>query len=121
MHQPVVQSPPLPATLTRTARPRVRGKFLFVGEEKLFVRGVTYGTIRPDASGTEFSNPDLVEHDFAQMAANHVNAVRLYGVPPRWLLDTALQHRLRVMVGLAWEQHVAFLDESDRARSIEAR
>jgi len=32
-----------------TARPRARGKFLFLGNEKLSVRGVTYGTFRPRA------------------------------------------------------------------------
>ena len=45
------------------------------------------------------------------MAANGINAVRTYTVPPRWLLDAALRHGLRVMVGLPWEQHVAFLDD----------
>ena len=33
------------------ARPRVGGKFLFAGEQKLWVRGVTYGTFRPRAGG----------------------------------------------------------------------
>jgi hypothetical protein len=28
-------------------RPKVQGKFLFVGDEKLWIRGVTYGTFRP--------------------------------------------------------------------------
>ena len=45
------------------------------------------------------------------MAANGINAVRTYTVPPRWLLDLALEHGLCVMVGLPWEQHVTFLDE----------
>jgi hypothetical protein len=35
-----------PATLT-DQRPSVRGKFFFVGNEKLYVRGATYGTFRP--------------------------------------------------------------------------
>ncbi len=33
-------------------RPRVGGKFLFVGEEKFYVRGVTYGPFRPTVDGT---------------------------------------------------------------------
>ena len=36
-------------------RPQVRGKFFYVGDEKLWIRGVTYGTFRPDESGNEFS------------------------------------------------------------------
>ena len=103
------------------ARPTARGKFLFVGREKLYVRGVTYGTFRPHEAGHAYPDPGVVDRDFAQMAANGLNAVRTYTVPPRWLLDLAQRHGLLVMVGLPWEQHVAFLDERERARSIEAR
>ena len=102
-------------------RPKVQGKFLFVGDEKLWIRGVTYGTFRPDADGNEYHDPETVEHDFAQMADSGLNAIRTYTVPPRWLLDAAQRHGLRVMVGLPWEQHVTFLDDKKRARSIEAR
>src|SRR5919108_663127 len=113
--------PVAPAPVTAGVRPRVRGKFLFVGDEKLYVRGVTYGTFRPDANGDEFPAPDVVERDFGRMAANAINSVRTYTAPPRWLLDAAQRHGLRVLVGLPWEQHVAFLDERPRARAIEAR
>ena len=34
---------------SRVDRPRTAGKFLFSGEEKLWVRGVTYGTFAADA------------------------------------------------------------------------
>src|SRR5262249_49373211 len=46
-------------------------------------------------------------------------AVRVYTPPPRWLLDTAAAHGIRVMVGLPWQQHVAFLDHPGQARAIE--
>jgi GT2 family glycosyltransferase len=100
-------------------RPRVAGKFLFVGTQKLWIRGVTYGTFRPDASGLQFPEAQQVAEDFTQMAAHGVNALRTYTVPPRWLLDIALEHGLRVMVGIPWEQHIAFLDDERRTRSIE--
>ena len=51
-----------------SCRPNVQGKFLFVGDEKLWIRGVTYGTFRPDADGNEYQDPETVEYDFAQMA-----------------------------------------------------
>ena len=70
-------------------RPTVRGKFLYAGGQKLLVRGVTYGTFRPDEHGSQFPDRQVVELDFAQMAANGLNAVRAYTVPPRWLLDAA--------------------------------
>jgi GT2 family glycosyltransferase len=100
-------------------RPRVRGKFLYAGDEKLWVRGVTYGTFRPDGDGGEYGARARVQRDFAQVAAGGFNAVRTYTVPPRWLLDEAAAHGLRVMVGLPWEQHVTFLDDPARARAIE--
>src|SRR5436305_4397460 len=107
--------------VAENVRPHVGGKFIYLGDQKLYVRGVTYGTLHPTTDGTEYHDPERVERDFAQMAANGLNAVRTYTVPPRWLLDTAQRHGLRVMVGLPWEQHVAFLDDKTRARSIEER
>jgi GT2 family glycosyltransferase len=102
-------------------RPEIRGKFIYVGGEKLYVRGATYGTFRPNAAGEEYPEPENVELDFAAMADNGLNAVRTYTVPPPWLLDAARRHQLRVMVGLPWEQHVAFLDDRRTPRSIEER
>ena len=60
------------------------------------------------------------------MAANGVNAVRTYTIPPRWLLDLAAEHGLWVMAGLPWEQHITFLDEPrprrlDRAAGARGR
>src|SRR5262245_43248127 len=103
----------------RPSRPRAQGKFLFVGDEKLYVRGVTYGTFRPGKTG-EYA-AERVAHDFALMARNGINAVRTYNVPPRYLLDLAQQHGLFVMVGLPWEEHVAFLDDRSRAADIVER
>jgi GT2 family glycosyltransferase len=102
-------------------RAHVRGKFIYLGKDKFYVRGVTYGTFRPGADGNHYPEPDVVERDFARMAANGLNAVRTYTVPPRWLLDAARRHGLYVMVGLPWEQHITFLDDRRRARSIEDR
>src|SRR5262245_60443358 len=98
-------------------RAHVRAKFLYADDDKLFVRGVTYGTFRPGPDGAEY-DAATVERDFAAMAANAINAVRLYTVPPRWLLDAAQRHGLRVMVGLPWEQHVTFLADRRRRASI---
>jgi GT2 family glycosyltransferase len=86
------------------------GKFFRAGSEKFWLKGVTYGTFRPDEAGVQYRR-DAVERDFAAMATSSINTVRVYTVPPRWLLDIAAAHGLRVLVGLAWEQHVAFLDE----------
>jgi len=102
-------------------RPRVQGKFIFVGNEKIYVRGVTYGTFCPGEDGSEYHNMEIVERDFTQMAANGINAIRTYTVPPRWLLDCAQRFGIRVMIGLPWEQHVTFLDDKKFSRDIEER
>src|SRR5215472_10235728 len=104
-----------------SVRPCVRGKFLFVDDQKLYVRGVTYGTFRPDESGEQYPDPAVIEQDFARMSACGLNAIRTYTVPPVSLLDIAEQNGLRVMVGLPWEQHLAFLADKKRSRSIEER
>jgi glycosyltransferase involved in cell wall biosynthesis len=106
---------------TAPHRPKALGKFLFAGEEKLYLRGVTYGTFRPGEDGNDYPHPARVEADFRQMADNGINSVRTYTVPPRYLLDAAARQGLRVLIGLPWEQHVAFLRESTFARSIEQR
>jgi GT2 family glycosyltransferase len=115
----VSERTPVPASSVAGVRPRVGGKFIFLGEDKSYVRGVTYGTFRPLPDGSHYPSPQVVGQDFARIAANGLNAVRTYTVPPRWVLDAAWQHGLRVMVGLPWEQHVTFLDDGERPRSVE--
>ncbi len=67
-------------------RPRVGGKFLFVGNEKFWVRGVSYGTFHVE-NGSEQLVPEIVERDFSAMVENGFNVVRVHLCPPRWLLD----------------------------------
>ena len=101
-------------------RPVVKGKFLFVGDEKFLARGVIYGPFRPDQHGCAYHDSDLARRDFAAMAAEGINCIRTYTCPPRWLLDVAAEHGLRVLVGvgLAGEQLTAFLDNRKSVRSI---
>src|SRR5206468_3284149 len=99
-------------------RPRAGGKFLFVGDEKLYVRGVTYGTFRPQEDGHEYPVPEVVDSDFAAMAENGFTAVRTYTVPPPWLLDAADRRGLRLMVGIPVERWVGYLIDRKGAPDI---
>jgi glycosyltransferase involved in cell wall biosynthesis len=90
-------------------------------QEKFYVRGVTYGPFRPESDGSEYHSAQAVEADFQRMQQHGINTVRTYTIPPTWFLDLAAQWGLRVLVGLPWEQHVAFLADSKRPRDIERR
>src|SRR5437899_1269451 len=91
---------------------RVHGKFFFAGERKHFVKGVTYGPFGVGSHGAQFPEIAVVEQDFALMRSAGVNTVRVFTVPPLWLLDAADEAGLKVLVGLPWSQHVAFLDNA---------
>jgi GT2 family glycosyltransferase/sugar lactone lactonase YvrE len=107
---------------TRASSPNARasadGKFLQIGDERFFVKGVTYGTFAPDAEGYQFPSKERVAQDFRLMAELGINTVRTYTPPRLDLLDEAARHGLRVMVGLPWAQHIAFLDDGRLARGI---
>jgi GT2 family glycosyltransferase len=100
-------------------RPIVRGKFLFVGDAKFWVKGVTYGTFAQDENGIERFVPAIVEKDFATIAENGFNVVRTYTVPPRWVLDAAWKNDLRVMIGIPVEVPMALIDEPGKPDEIE--
>ena len=114
------------ATPELAARIVTDGKFLRAetpGAEaadgvRFLVKGVTYGTFAPDADGYQFPALHQVAEDFRMMAGLGINTVRTYTPPRRDLLDEAARHGLRVMVGLPWSQHVAFLDDRRLARGI---
>ena len=97
---------------------RVQGKFFFVGDQKHFVKGVTYGPFPKGSHGAQFPECDVVDTDFALMAEAGINTVRVFTVPPVWLLDAAQQAGLKILVGLPWSQHIAFLDSPATQQQI---
>src|SRR5712672_1426141 len=94
------------------------GKFLRAGGARFLVKGVTYGTFAPDATGYQFPSAAQIADDFRLMADLGINTVRVYTPPRRELLDEAARHGLRVIVGLPWSQHVAFLDDRTLQHAI---
>ncbi len=105
-------------TAVPEARAAVDGKFLSLGRDRFLVKGVSYGTFAPDAAGDQFPAPDVVSADFARMREAGFNTVRTYTLPAPRVLDEAARHGLRMMIGLPWPQHVAFLDDPDLCRGI---
>ena len=97
---------------------QVQGKFFFAGEQKFFMKAVSYGPFKDGSHGTQFPERDMVERDFALMTELGVNVVRTFTVPPRWLLDRAEAYDLRVMIGIPWAEHICFLDSPDVTAEI---
>ncbi len=97
---------------------RVRAKFFFDGNEKFFVKGVTYGPFAPDEEGHFVGAPAQARRDFAQMCEMGVNLLRIYHVPPRWFLDLAREHRLRVLISIPWAEHIEFLNHAKMRRQV---
>jgi glycosyltransferase involved in cell wall biosynthesis len=89
----------------------VQGKFFFAGDRKVFMKAVSYGPFKTASHGTQFPERDVVERDFALVTELGANVVRTFTVPPRWLLDRAEAHGLRVMIGIPWAEHICFLDQ----------
>jgi O-antigen biosynthesis protein len=102
-------------TRASVARPEVRGKFIFVGEEKFLLKGASYGAFRPNEVKEEYWDQEQIDRDFRQMAATGFNTVRIpHTMPPVSLLDAAWRHGLRVMVGLSAEQYVGYLIDTKK-------
>jgi glycosyltransferase involved in cell wall biosynthesis len=99
-----------PATLASQSRPTVRGKFFRLGEAKYYLKGVTYGPFRPGAGGQPFLERPETERDFELLRRLGANLLRVYHVPPLWLLDLAQQYGLKVLIDVPWSKHVCFLD-----------
>ena len=106
------------ALAIKSAPAVTKGKFFFAGEEKFFVKGVTYGPFKPASHGAPFPEREMIKRDFSLMREVGANTLRTFTVPPRWLLDLAGECGLRVIVGIPWAEHVAFLDSPQLTREI---
>jgi GT2 family glycosyltransferase len=96
---------------TSRQRPKVDGKFLVVGAEKFFIKGVTYGSFPPNTKGDQFPEADQVAADFALMRRKSgINTILTYTVPPISLLDQAEEFGLRAIVVVPWMEYVCFLE-----------
>ena len=101
-----------------SGRIRPVGKFFFEGEQKFFLKGVTYGPFKPDAEGHYLGRPKQVARDLAQMREVGLNVMRIYHTPPIWFLDQCAAARMRVLVTLPWEKHVEFLRKKSARAAI---
>ncbi len=102
----------MPVSPSTVSRIRADGKFFRLGAAKFFPKGVTYGPFPPNSSGEPFPTPAQTTSDFARIRELGANLVRVYHVPPRWLLDLAAARELRVLVDVSWNWQACFLESA---------
>ena len=95
-----------------TEQPRVRvdGKFFRLGAEKFYVKGVTYGPFPPNDEGEFFASPQQTVRDFDLIRTLGANVLRVYHVPPLWLLTLAAKKGLKLFIDVPWSRHLCFLE-----------
>jgi O-antigen biosynthesis protein len=107
------------APASSSVRVTVDGKFFRLGGKKFYLKGVSYGPFTPAGGDGTFASREQTARDFAQIRELDANVIRVYYVPPRWFLDLAADHGLKLLVDIPWSKHLSFLD-SDKLRT-EAR
>lgn len=95
-----------------------QGKYLLDGAQKFYIRGVSYGPFVPNSRGERYPEPERAAADFALMKRLGANVIRLYVPPPPWMVEEAQKAGLRMMLGIPWPFHMAFLDSADMMREI---
>lgn len=91
--------------------PKTSGRFLYVNGQRFWIKGVTYGTFKPNADGEPYPSKTQVRDDFAKMREAGINTIRLYTPPPDWLADAAHTEGLFIMADMCWGPRKCELDE----------
>jgi GT2 family glycosyltransferase len=99
------------------SRIQIDGKFFRLGEVKFFPKGVTYGPFPPNSLGEPFPAPAQASDDFERIRELGANLIRIYDVPPHWLLELATRHSLHLMVDVPWNQQACFLESPADCRA----
>ena len=102
----------------RTNRVRRDGKFFRLGDDKFYVKGVTYGPFEANGDGEPLPERGQVRKDFAQILDLGANVLRVYHTPPRWFMDMAQEAGLKIFIDVAWPKNLTFV--GDREVSAQA-
>jgi O-antigen biosynthesis protein len=99
-----------PQTPSSYPRPTISGKFFRINQRKFYPKGVTYGPFAPNSEGEPFAGREQTARDFDLLRRLGANLLRVYHVPPRWLLDLADGQGLKLLIDIPWNKHACFLD-----------
>lgn len=98
---------------SQDGRITIDGKFFRLGRSKFYIKGIAYGPFAPNANGEHFVSIEQTARDFTMIAELGANVVRVYHVPPVWLLDLAAERGLRVIIDVPWVKNFCFLDAEE--------
>ena len=109
----------------RVLRPvsdRIRrdGKFFRLGSDKFYVKGVTYGPFAPNRDGEPLPERAQVRRDFEQVLELGANTLRIYNIPPKWMLDLAQVMGLRLFIDVSWPKNLEFVRDHEVAEQARA-
>jgi O-antigen biosynthesis protein len=107
-----------PDNTARARHPSVHGRFLNVNGRRFWIKGVTYGTFRPNADGEPFPTRAQVQQDFERMREVGVNSVRLYTPPPDWVADAAHEAGLFLIPDVCWGPRRCDFDDPARLKQL---
>jgi O-antigen biosynthesis protein len=96
--------------LSSPSRVIVDGKFFRLGGRKFYLKGITYGPFAPHSDGHNFCSVEQTTQDFEKICELGANLLRVYYVPPRWFLDLAAEHHLKLLIDVPWPKHLCFLE-----------
>jgi GT2 family glycosyltransferase len=96
-----------------TDRIRRDGKFFRLGSEKFYVKGVTYGPFAPNKDGEPLPDRAQVRRDFEQMRELGANCLRIYNIPPQWMLNLCQEMGLRMFVDVSWPKNMEFIHDQE--------
>jgi len=99
---------------------RTSGKWLRAGEVKWPLRGISYGSFKPNSRGEPFPEDDRLAADFDHIQQLGFNTLRLYELPSAQVLKTATMRGLRLLVG-PWTDYVDFLRDPNAKHEIRRR
>jgi GT2 family glycosyltransferase len=107
------EAAPLHSSRERDRHPRITGKLLSVDGRRFLVRGVTYGTFRPNEQGEPYPALWQVKRDFERMKEAGINTVRLYTPPSDRIADAAAEAGLLLVPDISWGPRTCEWDYPD--------
>jgi O-antigen biosynthesis protein len=96
----------------------VDGKFFRLDGSLWPLRGLAYGPFGQNPDVDAFASKEQTQIDFELIQSMGANTLRVYHVPPKWFMDMASEHSLKLWVDIPWGQYHAFLDSKCERKQI---